>query len=175
MVGFGPIQNQLLHFFTITLSHSVKAPQHDPHHFACAAIGKSNLSCGWSQNGKACFASILLADVVSVGTRVECYHDGLLVVAVLMYAVVFGKADMLILVDLFNRLVECRAQNVGGIMSTLGKPMLVVPHLLWASLIAIRLLLLLSALAELVRLSSTRVMLSSRNRLSLLQSTVASA
>ncbi len=25
-VGFGPIQNQLLHFFTITLSHSVKAP-----------------------------------------------------------------------------------------------------------------------------------------------------
>jgi hypothetical protein len=38
LVGFGPFQNQLLHFFTITLSHSVKAPQHDAHHFACGKV-----------------------------------------------------------------------------------------------------------------------------------------
>ncbi len=37
-----------------------------------------------------------------------------------MYAVVFGKADMLFLVDLFNRPVECGAQTVGGIAATLG-------------------------------------------------------
>ena len=64
---------------------------------------------------------ILLADVVSVGSRVVCYHDGLLVAAVLMYSIVCGEADMLVLVDLFNCLVECRAQTVGGITSTLGK------------------------------------------------------
>jgi len=52
-------------------------------------------------------------------------------------------------------------------MSTLGKPMLVVPHLLWASLIAIRFLLLSSTLAKLVRSSSARAMLLSRNRSSL--------
>ena len=33
-----------------------------------------------------------------------------LIVDVLMYAVVCGKADMLVLVDLFNRPIECRAQ-----------------------------------------------------------------
>ena len=38
-----------------------------------------------------------------------------------MYSVVCGEADMLVLVDLFNRPVECRAQTVGGITSTLGK------------------------------------------------------
>ena len=38
-----------------------------------------------------------------------------------MYAVVCGKADMLALVNLFNCPVECRAQTVGGITSTLGK------------------------------------------------------
>ena len=38
-----------------------------------------------------------------------------------MYSVLCDEADMLVLVDLFNRLVECRAQNVGGITSTLGK------------------------------------------------------
>ena len=38
-----------------------------------------------------------------------------------MYSVVYGEADMLVLVDLFNRPVECRAQTVGGITSTLGK------------------------------------------------------
>ena len=32
----------------------------------------------------------------------------------------FGEADMLILVDLFNRAVECGAQTVGGIAATLG-------------------------------------------------------
>ncbi len=42
--------------------------------------------------------SILLADVVSVGSRVVRYHDGLLIVGVLMYFVVCGKADMLVLV-----------------------------------------------------------------------------
>jgi hypothetical protein len=52
-------------------------------------------------NGKACFALIFLADVVSVGSRVVHYHDGLLIVGVLMYFVVCGKADMLVLVDLF--------------------------------------------------------------------------
>ena len=38
-----------------------------------------------------------------------------------MYSVVCGEADMLVLVDLFNRPVECRAQTVGGITSKLGK------------------------------------------------------
>ncbi len=38
-----------------------------------------------------------------------------------MYAVGCGKADMLVLVDLFNRPVECRAQTVCGIASMLGK------------------------------------------------------
>ena len=83
-----------------------------------------------------------------------------------MYSVVCGEADMLVLVDLFNCPVECRAQTVGGITSALGKTN-VVPCLLWASLIALRFLLLLLALAKLVHLSSAKVMLSSRNRLSL--------
>ncbi len=64
---------------------------------------------------------ILLADVVSVGSRVVRYHDGLLIVDVLMYFVVCGEADMLVLVDLFNHPVECGAQAVGGIAATLGK------------------------------------------------------
>jgi hypothetical protein len=34
---------------------------------------------------------------------------------------VCGKADMLVLVDLFNHPVECRAQTVGRIAATLGK------------------------------------------------------
>jgi len=38
-----------------------------------------------------------------------------------MYTVVCGEADMLVLVNLFNRAVECRAQTVGGIASPLGK------------------------------------------------------
>ncbi len=38
-----------------------------------------------------------------------------------MYFVVCGKADMLVLVDLFNHPVECRAQTVGRIAATLGK------------------------------------------------------
>jgi len=38
-----------------------------------------------------------------------------------MYSVVCGKADMLVLVHLFYPPVECRAQTVGGITSTLGK------------------------------------------------------
>ena len=54
--------------------------------------------------------SILLADAVSVSPRVVSYHDG-----------VCGEADMLVLVNLFNRAVECRAQTVGSIASTLGK------------------------------------------------------
>jgi len=32
-----------------------------------------------------------------------------------------AEADMLVLVDLFNRPVECGAQTVGGISATLGK------------------------------------------------------
>jgi hypothetical protein len=63
---------------------------------------------------------ILLADVVSVGTRVVRYHEGLLIVGVLMYFVVCGKADMLVLVDLIYCPIECRAQAVGGIAATLG-------------------------------------------------------
>jgi hypothetical protein len=39
----------------------------------------------------------------------------------MMYFVVCGKADMLVLVDLFNRSVECVAQTVGRIAATLGK------------------------------------------------------
>ncbi len=38
-----------------------------------------------------------------------------------MYFVVCGEADMLVLVDLFNRPVECGAQTVGGIATMLGK------------------------------------------------------
>ncbi len=53
--------------------------------------------------------------------RVVRYHNGLLIVDVMMYFVVCGKTDMLVLVDLFNRLVECGAQTVGRIASTLGK------------------------------------------------------
>jgi hypothetical protein len=45
----------------------------------------------------------------------------MLFVDVLMYAVVCGKADMLALVDLFNRPVEWRAQTVRSIAATLGK------------------------------------------------------
>ncbi len=45
----------------------------------------------------------------------------LLIAAVLMYSVVWGNAGMLVLVDLLNRPVECRAQTVGGITSALGK------------------------------------------------------
>jgi hypothetical protein len=57
---------------------------------------------------------------VSVGSRVVCYHDGLLIVGVLMYFVVCGKAGMLDLVDLFYCPIECGAQAVGGIGATLG-------------------------------------------------------
>ena len=64
---------------------------------------------------------ILLADVVSIRSRVVRYHDGLIVVDVLMYAVVCGKAGMLIFVDLFNCPVKCGAQTVGGVAATLGK------------------------------------------------------
>ncbi len=63
---------------------------------------------------------ILLADVVSVGSRVVRYHNGLLIVDVMMNFVVCGEADMLVLVDLFNRPVECGAQTVGRIVATLG-------------------------------------------------------
>ncbi len=38
-----------------------------------------------------------------------------------MYFVVCGEADMLVLVDVFNRPVECGAQTVGRIAATLGK------------------------------------------------------
>ena len=58
---------------------------------------------------------------MSVGSRVVRFHDGFLVAAVLMYSVVCVKADMFVLVDLFNRPVECGAQTVGCIASTLGK------------------------------------------------------
>jgi len=64
---------------------------------------------------------ILLTDVVSVDSRVVRYHNGLLIVDVMMYFVVCGEADMLVLVDLFNRPVECGAQTVGRIAATLGK------------------------------------------------------
>ncbi len=88
---------------------------------ACASIGDSNLLCRCLQNGKACFASILLADVVSIGSRVVCYRDGLLIVDVMMYFVVCGEADMLVLVDLFNHPAECGAKTVGRIAAMLGK------------------------------------------------------
>ncbi len=43
------------------------------------------------------------------------------IAAALMFSVVCGKADMLVLVDLLNCPVECGAQAVCGIASTLGK------------------------------------------------------
>ena len=46
---------------------------------------------------------------MSVGSRVVGYHDGVLC----------GEADVFALVDLFYRAVECRAQTVGGIASSL--------------------------------------------------------
>ncbi len=51
---------------------------------------------------------ILLADVVSVGSRVVSYLD-------------CGEADVLVIVNLFNRAVESRPQTVGSIAATLGK------------------------------------------------------
>jgi hypothetical protein len=63
---------------------------------------------------------ILLTDVVSIGARVLRYHDRMPIVGVLMYFVVCGKADMLVLVDLFYCLIECGGQAVGGIAATLG-------------------------------------------------------
>jgi hypothetical protein len=42
---------------------------------ACAPICNPNLLCGGSQDGEACFALVLFADVVSVGPRVVCQHD----------------------------------------------------------------------------------------------------
>ncbi len=58
---------------------------------------------------------------MSVGSRVVRYHNGLLIVDVMMYFVVCGEVDMLVLVDLFNRLVECGAKTVGRIAATLDK------------------------------------------------------
>ncbi len=58
---------------------------------------------------------------MSVGSKVVRYHNGLLIVDVMMYFVVCGEADMLVLVDLFNCPVECRAQTVGHIAATLCK------------------------------------------------------
>jgi hypothetical protein len=58
---------------------------------------------------------------VFISSRVIRYHNGLLIVDVLMYFVVCGKADMLVLVDLFNRPVECGAKTVGHIAAMLGK------------------------------------------------------
>ncbi len=58
---------------------------------------------------------------MSISSRVIRYHNGLLIVDVMMYFVVCGKADMLVLVNLFNRPVECGAQTVGRIAATLGK------------------------------------------------------
>ncbi len=66
--------------------------------------------------------SVFLTDVVSVGSGVVRYHDRLLVVGVLMYFVGCGESYMLVLVDLFKRPIECRAQTVCGIASPLGKP-----------------------------------------------------
>jgi hypothetical protein len=60
---------------------------------------------------------------VCIGSRVVRYHNELLIVDVMMYFVVCGEADMLVLVDLFNPPVpvECGAQTVGRIAATLGK------------------------------------------------------
>ncbi len=65
---------------------------------------------------------VLLAHVVSVGSRDVRYHDKLLVVGVLMYFVGCGESYMLVLVDLFKHPIECRAQTVCGVASLLGKP-----------------------------------------------------
>ena len=78
--------------------------------FACATIGDPYLSCRCSQNGKSCVASILLADVVPVGSGVVGYRDRVCV-----------KADVFVFVDRFNRPVESGAQTVCCIASTLGE------------------------------------------------------
>jgi hypothetical protein len=65
---------------------------------------------------------VLLADVVSIGSGVVCYHDRLLVVGVLMYFVGCGESYMLVLVDLFKHPIECGAQTVCGVKFPLGKP-----------------------------------------------------
>ena len=68
--------------------------------FASPSIGDANLSCRCAQNGGPCLATIFLANVVSICSRVLCYHDGLFVVDVIMYSVVCGESGMLVLVDL---------------------------------------------------------------------------
>ncbi len=42
---------------------------------ACAPICNLDLLCGGSQDGEVCIASVLFADVVSVGPRVICQYD----------------------------------------------------------------------------------------------------
>ncbi len=57
-----------------------------------------------------------------MGSEVIRYHDRLLVVDVLMYFVGCGESYMLVLVDLFKRPIQCRAQTVCSVASPLGKP-----------------------------------------------------
>ncbi len=66
--------------------------------------------------------SVLLTDVVFVGSGVVRYHDRLLVVGVLMYFVGCGESFMLVLVDLFKHPIECRARTVCGVATPLRKP-----------------------------------------------------
>ncbi len=114
--------------------------------------------------------SVLLADVVSVGSGVIRYHDRLLVVGVLMYFVGCGESYMLVLVDHFKHPLNAEPKLYEVLHPCWANPVLGVPRLVWAVLIAARFLLLVSFLAKLVRSSSARVMLLSRNRLPLSRS-----
>jgi hypothetical protein len=72
----------------------VKLELGDVFSIASSSIGDANLPCRCSQNGKPCLMPILLADVVSVCSKVVRYHDGLLIVDVFMYAGGCRKAGM---------------------------------------------------------------------------------
>ncbi len=75
------------------------------------------------QNREACFALVLLADVVSVVPRVMCHHDargghGV----IMMHLILLGKDGTFVPVELFDHLIECRTQMVGHIAVAFGKP-----------------------------------------------------
>jgi hypothetical protein len=37
-----------------------------------------------------------------------------------MHLIIFGKADVFVLVEIFNHLIECGTQTIGGIAAALG-------------------------------------------------------
>ncbi len=66
---------------------------------------------------------VLLADVVSIGSRVICQHDasgysGI----ILMHLILLGNAFMFVLVELFDCSIECSTQTIGHLVAMLGYP-----------------------------------------------------